>query len=141
VRFAAIAVVMILGLATAGVTTAKTPPKRATATGNPAEFDQKREDSNVIARGHADQIVYDVGPGTVRLSNDAWVSDGRNDIRGPVIVYNLREEHVEATTSPGTDTRVHVTIAPGEAPKIDGAGTNKPKAPSPDPAKSQSPPQ
>jgi lipopolysaccharide transport protein LptA len=117
--------------------------KRATATGNPAEFDQKRENSNVIARGHADQIVYDVGPGTVRLSNDAWVSDGRNDIRGPVIVYNLREEHVEATTSPGTDTRVHVTISPNEAPKIDGAGTNKPRdpPPAPDAAKAPSAPQ
>jgi lipopolysaccharide transport protein LptA len=106
--------------------------KRATATGNPAEFDQKRDDSVVIARGHADQIVYEVGPGTIRLSNDAWVTDGRNDIRGPVIVYNLREEHVEATTSPGTD-RVHVTIAPNEGPKVDGA--NKPKAAAPDPVK------
>jgi lipopolysaccharide transport protein LptA len=111
--------------------------KRATATGNPAEFDQKREDSNVIARGHADTIVYEVGPGTVRLSNDAWVTDGRNDIRGPVIVYNLREEHVEATTSPGTD-RVHVTIIPNESPKADGAGSNKPKpTPPPEPAKPQ----
>ena len=101
--------------------------KRATATGAPAEFDQKRADSDVIARGHADQIVYEVAAGTVRLSNDAWITDGRNDIRGPVIVYSLREEHVEATTSPGTDTRVHVTIAPNEAPKVDGAVTNKPK--------------
>ena len=118
--------------------------KRATATGNPAEFDQKREDSNVIARGHANQIVYEVGPGTVRLSDDAWVTDGHSgDIRGPVIVYNLREEHVEATTSPGTD-RVHVTIIPNEGPKVDGAGSNKPKpTPPPDPAKPQAsaPPQ
>jgi lipopolysaccharide transport protein LptA len=100
--------------------------KRATATGAPAEFDQKRTDSDAIARGHANQIVYEVAAGTVRLSNDAWITDGKNDdIRGPVIVYSLREEHVEATTSPGTDTRVHVTIAPNEAPKVDGAGTNK----------------
>jgi lipopolysaccharide transport protein LptA len=100
--------------------------KRATATGNPAEFDQKRADSDFVARGHADTIVYEVGAGTVRLSNDAWITDGRNDITGPVIVYSLREEHVEAITSPGTE-RVHVTIAPNEAPKADGAGTNKPK--------------
>jgi lipopolysaccharide transport protein LptA len=100
--------------------------KRATATGNPAEFDQKRADSDFVARGHADTIVYEVGAGTVRLSNDAWITDGRNDITGPVIVYSLREEHVEAITSPGTE-RVHVTIAPNEAPKGDGAGTNKPK--------------
>jgi lipopolysaccharide transport protein LptA len=122
--------------------------KRATATGNPAEFDQKREDSNAVTHGHADQIVYDVGPGTVRLSSDrhpddrAWVSDGRSDIRSPVIVYNLREERVEATTSSGStsgpDTRVHVTIDPNEAPKIDSGGTNKPKAA--DPPKPQSTP-
>jgi len=123
--------------------------KRATATGNPAEFDQKREDSDAVTHGRADQIVYDVGPGTVRLSNDrhpddrAWVSDGRSDIRSPVIVYNLREERVEATTSSGStggpDTRVHVTIDPNETPKI-GGGTNKPK--SPEPPKPQSiPPQ
>lgn len=110
--------------------------RRATATGTPAEFDQKREDSNVIARGHANQIVYDVGPGTVRLSDDAWVTDGHNDTSAPVIVYSLREEHVEATTSPdavtrvhGTvpspgDTRIHVTLDPN-GPKAD--GTNKPK--------------
>lgn len=114
--------------------------KRATATGNPAEFDQKREDSNFIARGHAKQIVYDVGPATIRLSNDAWVSDGHDDIRSPVIVYDLRAEKVEATASSGNDSRVHVTIAPNEAPKIDGAGSNKPKGP--EPAKPQpSPPQ
>src|SRR5580692_468802 len=57
--------------------------KRATATGNPAEFDQKRADSDFVARGHADTIVYEVGAGTVRLSNDAWITDGRNDITGP----------------------------------------------------------
>ena len=121
--------------------------KRATATGNPAEFDQKREDSNAVTHGRADQIVYDVGPGTVRLSSDrhpddrAWVSDGRSDIRSPVIVYNLREERVEATTSSGslgTDTRVHVTIDPNEAPKMDSGGSNKPK--SSEPSKPQSPP-
>jgi lipopolysaccharide transport protein LptA len=90
--------------------------------------DPRGTDSDAIARGHANQIVYEVAAGTVRLSNDAWITDGKNDdIRGPVIVYSLREEHVEATTSPGTESRVHVTIAPNEAPKVDGAGTNKPK--------------
>jgi lipopolysaccharide transport protein LptA len=122
--------------------------KRATATGNPAEFDQKREDSDAVTHGRADQIVYDVAPGIVRLSSDrhpddrAWVSDGRSDIRSPVIVYNLREERVEATTSSGSTSgpnrRVHVTIDPNEAPKIDSGGTNKPK--SADPPKPQSSP-
>jgi len=107
--------------------------KRATATGTPAQFDQKREDSNAITRGHANEIIYEVGEGTVRLSNDAWVSDGKDDITGPVIVYSLRDEHVEATASTsattGTETRIHVTLTPNESPKSDtkGDGTNKPK--------------
>ena len=33
---------------------------RATITGKPAEFEQKRADSDQLARGHADEIVYDV---------------------------------------------------------------------------------
>ncbi len=113
--------------------------KRATATGSPAQFDQKRDDSNIIAHGHAEQIVYEVGAGTVRLSNDAWVDDGRNKMTAPVITYDLREEHVVASTSPGTE-RVHVTIAPGDAPHADGAGTNKGRPPETDPGKTQTPP-
>lgn len=126
--------------------------KRATATGAPAEFDQKRADSDVVARGHAAQIVYEVGEGTVQLSNDAWITDGRNDISGPLIVYSLREEHVqafsshdqhvEASTTPANGSggaRVHVTIAPNEAPKLDGAGANKPKPADAD-AQQQPPP-
>jgi len=119
--------------------------KRATATGAPAEFDQKRADSDLVARGHAAQIVYEVGAGTVQLSNDAWITDGGNDISGPLIVYSLREEHVQAFSSTthveasatpasgGGDKRVHVTIAPNEAPKLDGAGTNRPKPADPPP--------
>jgi lipopolysaccharide transport protein LptA len=117
---------------------------RATATGSPAEFDQTRDDSNVIARGHADQIVYEVSEGTIRLarlpkdpkSDDSWVTDGRNELRAPEIVYSLREERVQATTSPGTE-RVHVTIAPNEGPKADGSEANKPKSIQPDSANPQ----
>jgi len=70
--------------------------KRATATGSPAEFDQKRSDSDVVTRGHADEIVYEASLGTVRLSN-AYVTDGRNEIQGPMIVYSLRKEGEGAT--------------------------------------------
>ncbi|HVW68025.1 MAG TPA: lipopolysaccharide transport periplasmic protein LptA [Steroidobacteraceae bacterium] len=87
---------------------------RATATGNPAEFDQKRADSNVVTHGKANEIVYEVGPGTVRLTSDAYITDGQNDISGPLLVYSLRDEKLQATTSPGSDQRVRVTIAPNE---------------------------
>jgi lipopolysaccharide export system protein LptA len=87
---------------------------KATATGKPAEFEQQRVASDQVARGHADQIVYEPAEGVVRLTNDAWLSDGRNEIRGPLLVYNIRLQHVEAEAQPGTDDRVHITIDPNQ---------------------------
>lgn len=108
---------------------------RATATGKPAEFEQPRGESQPMAHGHADEIVYDVTEGTVRLSNDAWLSDGVNEISGPLLVYNIRAQRVQAATQPGSDQRVHITITPQSAPT---APTAKPhnepgKPPSPIP--------
>jgi lipopolysaccharide transport protein LptA len=85
---------------------------KATITGNPAEFEQKRADTAEIARGHAHQIVYDVKDGTVRLLQDAWLSDGHNSISGAELVYNIREQHVQGSAQPGSDDRVHLTIDP-----------------------------
>jgi lipopolysaccharide transport protein LptA len=89
---------------------------RATANGKPAQFEQQRSDSQQMARGHADEIVYDVSEGTVRLSSDAWLSDGVNEISGPLLVYNIRAQRVQAAAQPGTDQRVHITIQPQSAP-------------------------
>src|SRR6266478_1160968 len=47
---------------------------KATITGSPAEFEQQRANSDQVARGHADEIVYDVSEGTVRLANQAWLA-------------------------------------------------------------------
>jgi lipopolysaccharide transport protein LptA len=85
---------------------------KATITGNPAEFEQKRTDTAEVARGHAREIVYNVADGTVRLSNDAWLSDGHNEISGPELVYSIREQRVQAATQPGTDDKVHILIQP-----------------------------
>ena len=89
---------------------------RATASGKPAQFEQPRADSQQMARGHAEEIVYDVNEGTVRLSNDAWLSDGVNEISGPLLVYNIRAQRVQAATQPGSDQRVHITITPQSVP-------------------------
>jgi len=108
---------------------------RATANGKPAEFEQPRGDSQQMARGHADEIVYDVSQGTVRLSNDAWLSDGVNEISGPLLVYNIRAQRVQAATQPGSDQRVHIIISPQSVPPTpSGKPHNEPgKLPPPTP--------
>jgi lipopolysaccharide transport protein LptA len=89
---------------------------RATVTDNPAEFEQQRTDNLGMAKGHADQIVYDVGQGTVLLTNDAWISDGRNEMSAPSISYSIREQKVLASSA-GASQGVHITITPQSAPK------------------------
>ena len=83
-----------------------------------------------MARGHADEIVYDVGDGTVRLADDAWLSDGQNEISGPLLVYNIRAQRVQAATQPGSGERVHITIQPNAPPE---SGKDPAKRPTPVP--------
>jgi lipopolysaccharide transport protein LptA len=108
---------------------------RATATGKPAQFEQPRGDSQQMAHGHADEIVYDVNEGTVRLSNNAWLSDGTNEISGPLLVYNIRAQRVQAAAQPGSDQRVHITIQPQNVPAAPPGKTRtepgKPPSPTP----------
>ena len=104
---------------------------RATVTGTPANFEQERPGTQQVARGRANEIVYDVIEGTVRLSNDAWLSDGQNEISGPLLVYNISAQHVQAAGSPGTSERVHIVIAPQNSPGA--KGKNEPGKPPPNP--------
>jgi lipopolysaccharide export system protein LptA len=95
----------------------------ATATGRPAEFQQRRASTGEITRGHAELIVYDVGTGNVRLSKDAWLTlDGRNEISGPVLVYNIKDQHIQAEAGKGH--RVHAIIVPQGSQN--GPGKNEP---------------
>lgn len=85
---------------------------RALIVGEPAVFEQKREGTDQTARGRAGQIEYAVGAGTVRLSGNAWLSDGQKEISGPLVVYNIRQENVQASTAAGGNERVRITILP-----------------------------
>jgi lipopolysaccharide transport protein LptA len=84
---------------------------RATVTGKPAEFEQRLAGSQQIAHGHADQIVYDLDDGIVRLENDAWLSDGQRELTAPQLIYNIRAQTMQAASGSGGQ-RVHITINP-----------------------------
>jgi lipopolysaccharide transport protein LptA len=85
---------------------------RAVITGTPAVFQQQNAVTNLTARGRASAIAYEVGAGTVRLSDNAWLTDGRNEISGPVLIYNIKEERVQAASQAGASDRVRITILP-----------------------------
>lgn len=111
---------------------------RATVIGSPAQFEQQRADNLGMEKGHADQIVYDVGEGTVLLTNDAWISDGHDEMSAPSISYSIREQKVLASSA-GASQGVHITITPQALPKQGSPPHGKGAAAAP-PASSAPPP-
>ncbi len=87
----------------------------ATVHGGPAVFAGEVGAGRTPARGHARAIDYDFASGEVRLNEDAWLSDGRNEINGARIVYNLAAQRVQAE-GPSGGGRVSGTIRPRNAP-------------------------
>jgi lipopolysaccharide transport protein LptA len=89
---------------------------RASIRGKPAEFSQQLKDDG-RARGRAGNILYDMAASTVTLREDAWLSDdGRSEIRGDQLVYNVREQRVQAGKPAGSDERVRIIIRPRATP-------------------------
>lgn len=108
---------------------------RATVTGTPAEFEQQLTGSQQIAHGHADQIVYDVTDGIVRLENDAWLSDGQRELTAAQLVYNVRAQSMQAASAPGGQ-RVHILINPNAPPP---SGKDEPPKGAPDSPRQRQP--
>jgi lipopolysaccharide transport protein LptA len=86
---------------------------RAVITGAPAEFEQMRKDGT-MSRGRAITIAYEPGSGTVSLRENAWLSDGCNEITGQELVYNIKSQRVQGRQQPvaGSDGRIIITIQP-----------------------------
>jgi lipopolysaccharide transport protein LptA len=116
---------------------------RITITGDPAEFEQQRPGSNVITRGRARQIVYEAGAGTVRLVQDAWLSDGSKEIKTPQLVYDIRKAEIRNTGaaegggktsgSSSSNDRVIITIDPKASKGAKKNDESKPAPPPPTP--------
>lgn len=99
----------------------------AQITGTPARFEQKRDKG--IARGRALRIEYQPAAGTVRLTEDAWLSDGNNEISGQTLIYNMRDQRVLANPDEQGNQPVRITINPKKPePKPEAKSEAKPDA-------------
>lgn len=85
-------------------------------TGAPARFEQIGGTSNRQVRGRAGVIEYDFNTGVIKLSNQVWFSNGKDEVRADVVIYNIREERVQATPG-GSNNRVRGIIRPRNAEK------------------------
>ncbi len=85
---------------------------KAVVNGKPAAFEQRVAKTGKVAQGRADTIDYNAGQGVVRLSKNAWLSDGQTEIRGESLKYNVLAQSIVAEASEQGSQRVHIIITP-----------------------------
>ncbi|MDY6946977.1 MAG: LptA/OstA family protein [Pseudomonadota bacterium] len=81
--------------------------------GTPARFEQVSASNNRQVRGRAGVIEYDFGTGVVKLTNQVWFSNGKDEFRGDVVIYNVRDERVQINPG-GSSNRVRGIIRPSQ---------------------------
>ena len=101
-------------LATAGIVNGQFADARIE--GAPARFEQIGGTSNRQVRGRAGVIEYDFNTGVVKLSNQVWFSNGKDEFRGDVVIYNVRDERVQINPG-GSSNRVRGIIRPSNSNK------------------------
>ncbi|MGI9330296.1 MAG: lipopolysaccharide transport periplasmic protein LptA [Gammaproteobacteria bacterium] len=68
----------------------------ARLTGQLAKFEQEQEGKEELTQGRARIMEYDLETNMIRMTDDAWVSDGANEVSGPRIAYDLTREFIIA---------------------------------------------
>lgn len=91
--------------------------------GTPARFEQIGGTANRQVRGRAGVIEYDVGTGVVKLTNQVWFSNGKDEFRGDVVIYSVRDERVQINPG-GSSNRVRGIIRPNQEPAATKPRTN-----------------
>ena len=84
--------------------------QKAALTGQPAHFIQAGTAGKSATEGRGKVLVYDLDAATIEMTNDAFLSDGQNEISGSRIAYDLRREVVTAGAS--DSGQVHMRITP-----------------------------
>jgi lipopolysaccharide transport protein LptA len=88
----------------------------ARAEGSPAQFEQRGASPEGQVRGRAGVIEYDFTAGVVRLTDKVWFSNGKDEFRGDVVIYNVRDERVQINPTGQASGRVRGIIRPRERP-------------------------
>jgi len=84
----------------------------AVANGRPATFEEPVHKTGKLAQGHADTIDYDASANLVRLTRNAYLTDGQTEIRGELLKYNVAAQSIVADAADQGSQRVHIVITP-----------------------------
>ena len=84
----------------------------ATITGTPATFRLQREGSDDPTYAEAQRLDYDFSEGVIEFSGDAVITEGGNQISSHYLVYNIREQRINAQSAGDGEPRVKITYTP-----------------------------
>lgn len=101
---------------------------RATLRGKPARFIQSRPASS-STEGRGDLLEYDLRARTIRMTSNALLSDGANEITGSSIAYDLGREIVTASNNGSGQVRMKITPRQKPPSGQPGKGTPSPVSP------------
>lgn len=100
--------------------------RKAMLAGKPARFSQAGAPGEPPTEGRGERLEYDLNAATIQISNDAFLSDGKSEISGTRIAYDLRRQVVTAGGADGGQVRMRITPRQKSAPS-----TAPPAAPPP----------
>ena len=87
--------------------------KTATILGSPATFEMRRPDSDETTYAEAGKLVYNFDEGVIEFSGDATITEGGNQISSSFLVYNIREQRINASSGGEGDPKVRIIYTPG----------------------------
>lgn len=82
------------------------------ATGEPAYFRTRPDGEEKDVEGGGRRIDYSSVDSKVVLTGDAWVNQGKDELRGARIEYDIDADRVVASREPAGDGRVRIILQP-----------------------------
>ena len=91
----------------------------ATITGSPASFEMQRANSPDSTYAEAGRLEYDLAKGIIKFSEQATITENGNQISSSYLVYNIKEQLINAQSGGDGDSKVRITYTPKEAVQAD----------------------
>jgi lipopolysaccharide export system protein LptA len=90
----------------------------ATITGSPATFEMQRPDTDEITYAEAGRLEYDLVTSVVAFSEQATITEGGNQISSNYLVYNIKEQRINAQSGGDGEPKVRITYTPAESSSL-----------------------
>lgn len=99
----------------------------ATITGSPASFRMQRTNSPEPTYAEAGRLEYDLEKGVIEFSDNAMIMENGNRISSNYLVYNIKEQLINAQSGGVGDPKVRIVYTPKETDTDDDSNEPNPE--------------